>query len=208
MSSHEGSGDLTPITSIEQLVRHHAKGERAVEAFKVGTEYEKFAFTEDSLKPLRYRGENGEPGILSLLEGMQSCCGWQPQADNGEVIALSSDYGTISLEPGGQVEMSGRAYATVHETNDELERHVRELALLTEALGVRWLWGGLHPVHELGDIGWMPKRRYAVMREYLPTRGSLARYMMQATSTVQANLDYRDERDMGRKLRIAAGLSS
>ncbi|MCA9516084.1 MAG: glutamate--cysteine ligase [Myxococcales bacterium] len=208
MSSHEGSGDETPIRAVSQLIDHHARGERPRDAWKVGTEHEKFALSLPELKPLKYRGEGGEPGILSLLDRMKSTCGWQPQVDNGELIALASQNGSISLEPGGQVELSGKAYATVFETREELDRHLAELRMLSSELPVRWLWLGFQPVHDIDDIGWMPKRRYHIMREYLPTRGRLARYMMQATCTVQANLDWSDERDMGQKLRTAMGVSS
>lgn len=208
MSSHEGSGDKTLITDIEQLVAHHARGERARGTFKVGTEHEKFAFLAPDLRPLVYRPEDGTPGIRALLDALAATGGWEPLVDHGEVIALRGADGSIALEPGGQVEMSGDPRATLHETRAELDRHLADLAHVSEVLPVRWLWMGLHPVHNLEAIGWMPKRRYGIMREYLPTRGHLARYMMQATSTVQANLDYGDERDMGRKLRMAMGVSS
>ncbi|MCC6623002.1 MAG: glutamate--cysteine ligase [Deltaproteobacteria bacterium] len=208
MSSHQGSGNTTPVERIDQLVAHHARGERPRADWKVGTEHEKFAFTFPDLRPLPYRGAGGAPGIVDLLEAMKSCCGWQPQVDRGELIALASHEGSIALEPGGQVELSGQPHKTIHETREELDRHVAELERLSRAFPVRWLWIGAQPVHGLDDLGWMPKRRYGVMREYLPTRGRLARYMMQATSTVQANLDFADERDMGRKLRTAMGVSS
>lgn len=196
------------MSSVAQLVAHHARGERPRTDWKVGTEHEKFAFTYPGLRPLPYRDPAGGPGIVNLLEAMQSCCGWQPQVDRGELIALASKEGSIALEPGGQVELSGQPCRTIHETRAELDRHVAELEHLSSEFPVRWLWLGAHPVHSLDDLGWMPKRRYAVMRDYLPTRGKMARYMMQATSTVQANLDYGDERDMGEKVRTAMGVSS
>jgi len=208
MSSHQGSGNTTRVERLDQLVAHHARGERPRSAWKVGTEHEKFAFSTPDLRPLPYRGERGAPGIVDLLVAMRSCCGWQPQVDQGELIALASREGSIALEPGGQVELSGQPHATIHDTKAELDRHVAELEALSRAFPVRWLWIGAHPVHGIDELGWMPKRRYAVMRDYLPTRGRLARYMMQATSTVQANLDYGDERDMGRKLKTAMGVSS
>lgn len=210
MSSHLGSGNATHVSGVPQLVEHHARGEKPRAAWRVGTEHEKFAFSR-TLEPLQYRGAPGVAGsigIVNLLEGMQNCCGWQPLVDRGELIALESKEGSIALEPGGQVELSGQARLTIHETKAELDRHVAELERLTDELGVRWMWLGAHPVHQPADLGWMPKRRYAVMREYLPTRGGLALHMMQATSTVQANLDYGDERDMGEKLRAAMGVSS
>jgi len=212
VSSHLGSGNATLITGVPQLVEYHARGEKPREAWRIGTEHEKFAFTR-TLEPLRYRGTpgpNGAPaiGIVDVLESMQQRSGWHPLVDRGEVIALEGQEGSIALEPGGQLELSGAARATLHETKAELDRHVVELAHLTDELGVRWLWLGAQPVHQPADLGFMPKRRYAVMREYLPTRGTLALHMMQATSTVQANLDFGSERDMGDKLRAAMGISS
>ncbi|HRE90577.1 MAG TPA: glutamate-cysteine ligase family protein [Myxococcota bacterium] len=207
MSSHEGSGDATPVTGIAQLVEHHARGEKPRSAFRIGTEHEKFGFTWPDLEPLSYQGASGRAGIRHVLESILAR-GWRPSVDEGALIALLSDEGSIALEPGGQLELSGQARATVHETRDELDRHVAELERLARELSVRWLWLGAQPVHEPGQLGWMPKRRYGVMRDYLPTRGGHALYMMQSTSTVQANLDYASERDMGRKLRAAMGLGS
>lgn len=207
MSSHEGSGDATPVTGLAQLVEHHARGEKPRSAFRIGTEHEKFGFTSPDLAPLRYHGAPGQAGILEVLESI-GARGWRPSVDEGALIALLSDEGSIALEPGGQLELSGRARATIHETRDELARHVAELDRLSSELSVRWMWLGAQPVHEPAQLSWMPKRRYGVMRDYLPTRGGHALYMMQSTSTVQANLDYASERDMGRKLRAAMGLGS
>lgn len=206
MSSHEGSGNATPVTGLAQLVEHHARGEKPRSEFRIGTEHEKFALTAE-FSPLAYRGKGRSPGILDILEAMQAT-GWQPSVDHGSLIALLSDEGSIALEPGGQLELSGKARTTIHETRAELEQHVAELNRLTELFGVRWMWVGAQPVHEPADLDWMPKRRYGVMREYLPTRGGHAIHMMQSTSTVQANLDYASEVDMGRKLRVAMGLGS
>jgi len=205
VSTHAGSGDRTPVEALEQLVAFHAGGEKTPENWKVGTEHEKFAYARPSYDPLHYRGS---PGIRTLLESMVSRFGWVPHEDSGEVISLSRDGASISLEPGGQFELSGAPLATIHETRDELATHVAELEVLAEVHDIRWLWVGYQPVHPLTRIDWMPKRRYAIMRDYLPRRGSLARHMMQATSTVQANLDYSGERDMGEKFRTSMGLSS
>lgn len=205
MSSHAGSGDRTPIVGLDQLVAFHAQGEKSPEHWRVGTEHEKFAYARPNLDPLHYRGN---PGIRTLLESMASRSGWTPSFDGTEIIALTKDGANISLEPGGQFELSGTPHATIHGTRAELDAHLAELAQLTALHDVRWLWMGYQPVHPLTRIDWMPKRRYGIMREYLPRRGSLARHMMQATATVQANFDYGDERDMGDKLRTAMGLSS
>lgn len=210
MSSHQGSGNDTPVERVSQLVEHHARGEKPRDQWKIGTEHEKFAFSR-ALDPLTYEGsiaDSKAPGIKQVLEAFRDQFGWHEQIDQGQLIALLSEEGSIALEPGGQVELSGQARATIHETRVELDRHVDELRALTRTLGVRWMWVGAQPVHQPADLGFMPKRRYGVMRDYLPTRGALALHMMQATSTVQANLDFGSERDMGWKLRAAMGVSS
>jgi glutamate--cysteine ligase len=207
MSSHEGSGNITLITGVAQLIEHHARGEKPRERWSVGTEHEKFGFSATDLRPLGYRGQGGRAGIREVLLSMTQR-GWVPLEDNGELIALTSQDGSIALEPGGQFELSGAVRKTLHETRDELSRHVDELALLERELGVKWLWIGAQPVATPDDLDFMPKRRYAIMRDYLPTRGALALHMMKTTSTVQANLDYASEQDMGEKLKTAMGVSS
>ncbi|PIE18490.1 MAG: glutamate--cysteine ligase [Proteobacteria bacterium] len=197
-----------PIERVAQLVAHHVVGERPRCDWKVGTEHEKFGYRVPGWSPLRYRAADGGPGIRAVLDLLSERYLWEPHVDHVEVVALMSDDGSITLEPGGQLEMSGAPVATIHETEAELSRHVRRLQLLTDELGVRWVWLGYQPVHGLDQIGWMPKRRYRVMRDYLPTRGAMAHHMMKATCTVQANLDYSDEADMGRKLRVANGVAS
>jgi glutamate--cysteine ligase len=206
MSSHEGSGNDTPVTHVRQLVDHHARGEKPRQRWRVGTEHEKFGYIARGLTPLGYAGPVGIRAVLeAMTDGPQA---WKPLEDAGHVIALISDEGSIALEPGGQLELSGAARATIHETRAELERHCAELGRLERELGVRWLWIGAQPIAEPRDLEFMPKRRYAIMRDYLPTRGALALHMMQTTSTVQANLDYASEADMGDKLRAAMGVSS
>lgn len=208
MSSHVGSGNVARVERLSQLTEHHAQGEKPRSSWSIGTEHEKLAFSFPALEPLQYRGDPLQPGIVDLLREMHECCGWEPQVDNGELIALESHEGSIALEPGGQVELSGRARSTIHETHDELERHIAQLERLTAELNVRWMWIGAQPAHPPEALGFMPKRRYEVMRSYLPTRGRLALHMMKSTATVQANLDYSGERDMGERLRVAMGTSS
>lgn len=205
MSSHAGSGNRVPIDNVNQLVAHHARGERVRGDWKVGTEHEKFGYAWPSMTPLAY---GSSPGIRAVLDGFAEEPDWVPQVDHGQVIALAGPRGSIALEPGGQIELSGQPFKTIHETKVELDEHVASLRRLSARLGIRWLWIGAQPLHDLDAIDWMPKQRYAVMRAYLPTRGGLARDMMQMTSTVQANLDYADERDMGEKLQTAMGISS
>ena len=186
-----------------------AGGESPREDWRVGTEYETFAFTRDGAGRLPYEATDGGADVLSLLTRIhEDEDSWQPDRDGSFVVGLHGAGGSITLEPGGQFELSGRPFQTVHEMKAELDEHLRRLAHLSARLGVRWCWAGADPLSALDDIPWMPKRRYAVMRRYLPSRGSLALNMMKGTCTVQANVDYADEQDMGRKLRTALGLSS
>ncbi|MBL8788624.1 MAG: glutamate--cysteine ligase, partial [Deltaproteobacteria bacterium] len=150
MSSHQGSGNDTPVERVSQLVEHHARGEKPRDQWKIGTEHEKFAFSR-ALDPLAYEGsiaDSKAPGIKQVLEAFRDQFGWHEQIDQGQLIALLSEEGSIALEPGGQVELSGQARATIHETRVELDRHVDELRALTRTLGVRWMWVGAQPVHQ------------------------------------------------------------
>ncbi|MGM0574291.1 MAG: glutamate--cysteine ligase [Myxococcota bacterium] len=197
-----------PIRSRAQLLDGFARGERPADRWLIGSEYEKMPVLYPDGVPLSYESEGGRPGIRSLLEELAGCCGWGPEYEADLPIALGGSSASVTLEPGGQFELSGAPVDTIHETVAELRRHESELAHLQDRLPVRWLWVGANPVHRLDQIGWMPKHRYDIMKRYLPTRGRLAHVMMKSTCTVQANLDYGDEADMGRKLRTSMGLSS
>jgi glutamate--cysteine ligase len=202
------AGDPTPIRSRTQLVDYIARGERPRASWLVGSEYEKIALHAPTGAPLPYEAHGDTPGIRTLLEELTGCCGWVPGYDAGALISLKSTDASVTLEPGGQFELSGAPLPTVHEMVTELQRHEAELAHLADRLPLRWLWVGANPLHSLDEIDWMPKRRYGIMRRYLPTRGRYAKHMMQSTCTVQANLDFEDERDMGDKLRTSMGVSS
>lgn len=196
---------MLPKTTLEDSL---AKGARPASAWQVGTEYEKLAVWGPQGVPLHYAPQGDVPGIRSVLEAMGSWADWSPGEEGGSLIALTGEDGSITLEPGGQFELSGAPLATMAEMVAELDRHRADLARVSAELGVRWLWTGAHPVHGLDELGWMPKARYDIMRRYLPTRGALAHPMMKTTCTVQANFDFADERDMGEKLRTSTGLSS
>lgn len=196
-----------PLDAHSRLADWLAGGERSPERFAVGTEYEKLAVHARDGAPLPYAPDGERPGIGTLLEAMRRCESWAPVHEGGALIALASADASITLEPGGQFEMSGGAFRTIDEMVRELRRHELELGGLAAGIPVRWLWVGANPVHGLDEIGWMPKGRYDVMRRYLPTRGRLGLHMMKATCTVQANLDYGSEPDMGAKLRTAMGIA-
>ncbi len=203
--SRDADHDETPIDSIEQLRAAFEVGSKGPDApLGVGTEHEKFGFDAATLRPLAYEGQGG---IGALLGGLAERFGWHPVDDAGHVVALERDGGAITLEPGGQFELSGRVTRTVHETRDELRTHLAEVAELGAELGQRWAFMALNPWDALDDVPWMPKSRYRVMRDYLPTRGALAHWMMKMTCTVQANYDYRDEADAFDIIRTCAAIS-
>jgi glutamate--cysteine ligase len=174
--------------------------------WRVGTEAEKFGILSDSLAPLPYEGERSVSAVLSLLEER---FGWFPEREyeGGPVIALLRGGASITLEPGGQVELSGAPFASVHDTAAEWREHIHELNQVGAELGITWLGLGFHPFARQSDLPWVPKLRYGIMREYLPTRSSSGLDMMRRTSTVQANLDYDSEADAMQKVRLGLALS-
>ncbi|MEZ4427506.1 MAG: glutamate-cysteine ligase family protein [Nannocystaceae bacterium] len=178
-------------------------------AHLVGTELENFGLVErddGGVRPVSYEEHVG-PVFQAFIDRF----GWRPGTDRGvggELIALERDRASITLEPGGQFELSGKPLPHVHATCEEFTRHYNELHEASLPLEIAWLAVGFHPLAKLDDIRRMPKGRYAVMREYLPTRGGRALDMMHRTCTVQANFDYADERQCGARLRAATGLSA
>jgi glutamate--cysteine ligase len=191
-----------PITSKRQLVEYIAKGSKPKEAWRIGTEHEKFPFRESDLKPLPY---DGPDGIGAVLEGMTRF-GWDRVQENGNTIALSRGAAAITLEPGGQFELSGAPVETIHHTCDEIRQHLDEVKTVGQALGTGMMGLGFNPKWRREDIPWMPKGRYKIMRAYMPTRGKLGLDMMTRTCTVQVNLDFGDEADMVRKFRVSLAL--
>jgi glutamate--cysteine ligase len=196
-----GGGPL--IESKAQLVEWFEAGNKPPEAWRIGTEHEKFAYRIDDHAPLTY---DSSPGIRDLLTGMQKF-GWQPVFEGDNVIALSGDNGAnISLEPGGQFELSGAPVETLHQTCDEVHEHLRQIREVNKELGVAMIGIGFHPSLKREDAPWMPKGRYKIMREYMPKKGSMGLDMMLRTCTVQVNLDFASEADMARKMRIGMAL--
>ena len=196
---------MTPIASRDELVAWFAAGEKPRERFRVGTEHEKFAFTLARNEPVPYEGDRS---IRALLEGMQSLLGWEAIVEGPNIIGLSdvTGGGAISLEPGGQFELSGAPVATVHRTCSELMAHLAQLREVAEPLGIGFLGIGMTPNWSRSEMPTMPKGRYRIMTSYMPKVGRLGLDMMYRTCTVQANLDFSSEADMVKKLRVSLAL--
>ena len=199
--SNPGDADTTPITSVRQLADHIAVGAKPRARFTIGTEHEKFGFGRETLLPPPY-----EPGgIRALLEAMARE-GWEPILDRGNPIGLKRGDASVSLEPAGQLELSGATLATLHETQAELLGHFAEVRAAAAPLGLGFAPLGFHPTLPREAMPWMPKGRYAIMRRYMQLVGTLGLDMMTRTCTVQVNLDYESEADMARKLRVSLAL--
>ena len=201
--SNPGDADSTPITSVKQLADYIAVGCKPLEQFRIGTEHEKFGFRQADLKPPPYEPANGQPGsIRHLLEGLRRF-GGTPITDAGAIIGLKHGDAALSLEPAGQVELSGAPLETLHDTMAELEVHYDQVRSVARDLELGFVPLGFHPTATREQMPWMPKGRYAIMRRYMPKVGSRGLDMMTRTCTVQVNLDYSSEQDMVRKLRVS-----
>ncbi len=195
-----------PIESKDQLVAFLEQGCKPPADWRIGTEHEKFGFTVDDHRPLPYEGEGGRPGVRDLLEGMAEL-GWTPVYEGGNPIALKMPDGcNISLEPGGQFELSGRPVGNLHETCHEVNGHLAQVKQVAEPLGVGMLGMGFTPDWRREEIPWMPKGRYGIMRRHMRKMGNLGLDMMLRTCTVQVNLDFASEADMVQKFRIGLAL--
>lgn len=190
-----------PVEGVGDLLAYFRAAEKPRERWRVGTEHEKVGVYADTGDRVPYEGPYG---IGALLEKIAASEGWERVEERGRVIALSNEGASITLEPGGQIELSGAPLDTTKQTCAEFNTHVDLVKRLSDDFGIAWLGLGIDPFHEVDEIPIMPKRRYDIMRAYLPTRGGLALDMMHATATVQANFDYASEADMIAKLR--AGL--
>src|SRR6202166_2681412 len=197
--------DMTPIETRDELVAWLEAGCKPKAQFRVGTEHEKFAFTEKDHRPVPYAGKRG---IRALLEGMQHLLGWDPIMDGDNIIGLFdvTGGGAISLEPGGQFELSGAPVETVHKTCSELMSHLAQVREVAKPLGIGFLGMGMTPNWTRADMPMMPKGRYKIMTNYMPKVGTLGLDMMYRTCTVQANLDFASEADMVKKLRVSLAL--
>jgi len=189
-----------PVESEAQLIEWIAEGEKPRAAWRVGTEHEKIGLRADDMTPVPYEGDRG---IAAVLSGIARADGWTEISEGGNVIALAKEGASITLEPGGQLELSGAPLETIHQTCDEFHQHLEVVRSVSEPLGIVWLSLGMNPLYAVPDIPVMPKARYEIMRSYLPTRGEMALQMMHLTATVQANFDFSSEADMVQKMRTA-----
>jgi glutamate--cysteine ligase len=201
--SNPGDVDDTPLTSTRQMAEYLAAGCKPAAEFRIGTEHEKFGFRHRDLTPPPYAPTDGQPGsIRDVLAGLAKF-GGAPILDGDNTIGLKQGGASVSLEPAGQLELSGGAVETLHETRQELETHFDQVRAACEGLDMGFAALGFHPLATRADMPWMPKGRYAIMRRYMPLVGSMGLDMMTRTCTVQVNLDYASEADMRRKLRVS-----
>ena len=201
----DSSDDQRLLRTSDDLLELFAQAEKPAAQFRIGTEAEKFAVDSQSGAPLEYDGPRGITRIFADFVTR----GWQEEREtpDGPVISLHRDQHSITLEPGSQFELSGAAVKTIHETRVELDEHLAELEPISKEMNLTWLGVGFHPLAKQSDLGWVPKQRYAIMREYLPTRGSGGLDMMRRTATVQANFDFSSEEDALRKFVVSAKLA-
>ena len=202
------TSDETPIAGRDALVATLEAGCKPREAWRIGTEHEKFPFYTADHAPVPYEGADGRPGIRALLEGMQARTGWEPITNEGRIIGLAGGRGegAISLEPGGQFELSGAPVETIHETCRESNIHLAHAKRVGHDLGIGFLGLGASPVWPLAQTPQMPKSRYDIMRAYMPKVGTRGLDMMHRTCTIQVNLDFASEADMARKMWISTRL--
>ena len=204
-----------PIENRQALVDYLAAGGRTKEKWRIGTEHEKFGFHLDTLRPPTWEGDNG---IRAMLEGLTRF-GWDRVEENGKLIALTragvlrddgscatSGVASVTLEPAGQLELSGAQLETVHQTCCETTSHLKEVQTVARELGLGFLGMGFQPKWKREDMPWMPKGRYQIMKSYMPKVGSLGLDMMTRTCTVQVNLDVANEVDMVKKFRVSLAL--
>ena len=191
-----------PVTSKAQLVDYVAQGSKPKSAWRIGTEHEKFAFETRTLKRLPY---DGPAGIRAMLEALTRF-GWEPVSEKGNVIALVQDGASVTLEPGGQVELSGAPLENLFQTCNEVNTHLDQVKAIGAELGIGFMGLGFDPKWPRAEVPWMPKGRYRIMREYMPKKGKLGLDMMLRTCTVQVNLDYSSEADMVKKFRASLAL--
>ncbi len=193
----------TPITGRDQLAQYLEAGCKPQSDWRIGTEHEKFAFRLSDLKPLEYEGPDGIRELLMRLTRF----GWEPVFEGENVIALTSkDGGAVSLEPAGQLELSGAAVENIHQTCDEVSSHLQQVKSIAREMGIGFLGLGYRPKWPVDGLPWMPKGRYKIMREYMPKVGTLGLDMMQSTCTVQVNLDFCSEARMVEMFRISLAL--
>jgi glutamate--cysteine ligase len=191
-----------PITSKDDLIASLSDGCKPKDQWRIGTEHEKFGFDLKTLAPLPYEGK---PGVRAMLEGLQRF-GWQPINEGPHIIGLKQGGAAISLEPGGQLELSGAPLRSLHETCAETNEHLEQVKTIATEIGAGYLGLGFHPSARIEDVPVMPKGRYGIMKRYMPRVGGLGLEMMFRTCTIQVNLDFSSEADMVKKFRVGLAL--
>ena len=203
MSTRQVSSNDDPvIENIDQLIEPMSQGEKPKDRWRIGTEHEKFVYSTTDHHAPSY----DEPGgIKDLLLAMQEF-GWKPVEEGGKVIAMSGSDGAISLEPAGQLELSGAPLENLHETCNETGRHLQQVKAIGEKTGTGFLGMGMWPDKTRAELPIMPKGRYQIMLDHMPRVGNLGLDMMLRTCTIQVNLDYASEADMAQKFRVGLAL--
>lgn len=191
------------IAGKRELVERLASGSKPKADWRIGTEHEKFGFTEGTLRPLPYEGP---ASIKALLEGIATRFNWEPIVEGEYIIGLKKNGASVSLEPGGQFELSGAPVEDIHQTADEIASHMREARAVAAPMGADFLGLGFSPIWSFDETPSMPKGRYGIMKAYMEKVGRLGRQMMYRSCTVQTNLDFGSEADMVKKLRVSLAL--
>ncbi|WP_309667161.1 glutamate--cysteine ligase [Tabrizicola sp.] len=192
-----------PIESFDQLANYMASGSKPKDEWRIGTEHEKFGWLTDSRAPLPYAGDRS---ISAIFDGLIARYGWQPVREAGNIIGLVRNGANVSLEPGGQFELSGAPLASIHAVEAETRNHLDEVRSIADPLGIRFMGLGAAPQWRHDQMPVMPKGRYRLMTDYMGRVGTHGTQMMYRTCTVQVNLDYASEADMVKKLRVAIAL--
>ena len=192
-----------PIEHHSQLGEYLESGCKPRDQWRIGTEHEKFGYCKETLKPLPYEGERS---ILAVLKGLRDGHGWTPVEESGKLIGLEKDGANVSLEPGGQLELSGAPLESIHQTCDEVNQHLADVKDIADKIGVGFIGLGAAPVWSHEEMPVMPKGRYRLMTDYMDRVGTMGKSMMYRTCTVQVNLDFASEADMVQKLRVALAL--
>jgi glutamate--cysteine ligase len=207
MSTRQDGAPSQTIRSRDDLVGWIAAGAKPPERWRIGTEHEKFVFDHNGLRPVPYAGPRG---IRALMEGLIADYGWEAITEGDNIIALRRPAGegieTVSLEPGGQFELSGAPLCDLHQTSAETEQHLAQVRAIGDRLGIGFLGVGFSPLWTLDETPRMPKQRYAVMTRYMPQVGARGLDMMYRTATIQVNLDFGDEADLVKKFRVSLAL--
>jgi len=195
---------MSVISKKEELEGFFHAAAKGREHWLVGTEYEKVGIDRDTGKAIPYFGPRG---VEAILQGLVSDYGWEPYEEDGHIISLKRGEHAITLEPGGQIELSGQPCEDIHCSNVEFTQHIRELLDVAERFNVAFLGLGMQPFSSVEEIQWLPKRRYGIMAPYMTKVGTLGHRMMKQTATVQANIDFGDEKDAMEKFRTGMGLA-